>query len=192
MAWQKDSPGFRDALRDIRTIPRAILCNPNTKVELNLDGFHHTETTTPLPTPLRQSIRTSWSRQGWVTHPRQPTPKWNLPAPFEGLFQNDAAAGNRKPRKQRRQMRNQRNHSGQRQIDDPVKAKMKHKSGDEKERRWRRRRARKERLASMTPQQRAAWLSQRRARRAQRLSKGRRTSHHQTYNQTNGSRVSVF
>ncbi|VDK20305.1 unnamed protein product [Taenia asiatica] len=192
MAWQKDSPGFRDALRDIRTIPRAILCNPNTKVELNLDGFHHTETTTPLPMPLRQPVRTSWSRQGWITQSRHPTPTWSLPAPFEGLFQNDAAAGNRKTKKQRRQMRNQRNHSGQRQIRDPAKAKVKPKNEEEKERRWRRRKARKERLARMTPQQRAAWLSRRSARRVQRRSKGRQMSQQQAYNQTNGSRVSML
>ncbi|VDM32336.1 unnamed protein product [Hydatigera taeniaeformis] len=187
MAWQKDSPGFRDALRDIRTIPRAILCNPNTKVELNLDGFHHTETTTTLPMPPRQSVRTSWSRQGWVTQSRQPTPPWNLPVPFEGLFQNDAAEGNRKMKKHRRKMRNQRKQSGQRQNADPMKAKP--KNGQEKERRWRRRQARKERLARMSPQQRAAWLSQRRARRAQRRAKNRQVSQHQAYNQTTGSHV---
>ncbi|KAH9282654.1 Secreted frizzled-related protein 2 [Echinococcus granulosus] len=179
MAWQKDSPGFRDALHDIRTIPRTILCNPNTKVELNLDGFHHIETTTPLPTPFRQSVRTSWSRQGWVTQSRQPAPPWNLPAPLESLFQNDAAVGNRKTKRQQRQMRKQRNQFGQRQIGDSVKVRAKPKNEEEKERRRRRRKARKERLARMPPQQRAAWLTQRRARRAQKQLKGRQMLQHQ-------------
>ncbi|KAM7537868.1 hypothetical protein Aperf_G00000068828 [Anoplocephala perfoliata] len=183
MTWQKDDTGFRDALRDIRTIPKAILCNPNAKVELNLEGFHRNEVTTPKPLPMRPTIRTSWSRQGWMTMQRQPTPPWNLPAPFEGLFQNDAAVGNRKTKKQRRQMKRWRK---QRQGAENAKGKEKPKVEDEKERKRRRRKARKEKLARMTPQQRDSWMARRRARRAQRQKLGDR-SQHRTKDQINGS-----
>ena len=155
MQWQKDNAEFRDALRDIRTIPRNILCNPNTKVELNLDGFHRSEAQMS-PTSLA-SPRASWSRHGWITQRKQPSPQWNLPTPFEGLFQNDAAIGNRKTRKQRQQMNRRRNQSNELANDKPM-------SKEEKERR---RRRRKKRLARMTPQQREAWKAQRRIRRAQ-------------------------
>ncbi|KAM3188033.1 hypothetical protein ACTXT7_001086 [Hymenolepis weldensis] len=168
MSWQKDDANFRDALRDIRTIPKAILCNPNTKVELNLDGFHRGEPTTPQPAPARPAVRTSWSRQGWMAQERLATLPRKFPANFESLFQNDAASGNRKSRKHRKhQMQKQK--QGQKQSAEPVKvAKIQPKIEDDKERKRQRRKARKEKLAKMTHQQREAWKARRQTRRAQR------------------------
>ncbi|VDD79218.1 unnamed protein product [Mesocestoides corti] len=193
MPWQKDTPGFRDALRDIRNIPRAILCNPNTKVELNFDGFQRSEQTTPPPFPQRYPIRTSWSRQGWAPWQRTPNPTWNLPSPFEGLFQNDAgsaaaSAGNREKKKRRRQMqrrrKNQTKNTNQRTGDA--------KKLREEERRLRRK-ARKERLARMTPAQRMAWTARRRARRARRKElESRRRLQQRPHNLTNGTNSSLL
>ncbi|VUZ49513.1 unnamed protein product [Hymenolepis diminuta] len=191
MSWQKDDAGFRDALRDIRTIPKAILCNPNTKVELNLDGFHRGEPTTPQPAPARPAVRTSWSRQGWMAQERLATIPRKFPANFESLFQNDAASGNRKNRKHRKhQIQNQK--QGQKQSAEPVKvAKVQPKLEDDKERKRQRRKARKEKLAKMTYQQREAWKARRQTRRAQRQKlRGRQVGQRKNSGQVNGSHIS--
>nr|CDS31455.1 secreted frizzled protein 5 [Hymenolepis microstoma] len=191
MSWQKDVTGFRDAIRDIHTIPRAILCNPNAKVELNLDGFHRGEPSTQQPLPPHQGVRNSWSRQGWIANERLATPPGKLPANFEGLFQNDAAVGNRKTKRPLKQQMQKRRQGQMQNLESSKVSKIQNNIEDDKERKQKRKRARKEMLAKMTPQQRDAWKSRRKARRAQRqMLRGRQRGHRNNNNPTNGSNVS--
>ncbi|VDO00388.1 unnamed protein product [Rodentolepis nana] len=191
MSWQKDVTGFRDAVRDIHTIPRAILCNPNAKVELNLEGFHRGEPTTQQPLIPHQGVRNSWSRQGWIAHEKLATPPGKLPANFEGLFQNDAAVGNRKTRKQQRQQMQKQRQGQMQNMENSKVAKIQLNTENDKERKQQRKKARKEMLAKMTPQQREAWKSRRKARRAQRqMLRGSQRGLRKNNDPTNGSHVS--
>ncbi len=197
MPWQKDTPSFRDALRDIRTIPRAILCNPNTKVEMNFDAFRRQSENRPpsppvvahTPPPRHSPIRPSWSRHGWppsVPRQQHQPALWNLPPAFEGLFQNDASATGPKTltKKERRRLRrkNRENKNGR---------PMTPEEAEKRKKRRQRRKARRERLAKMSPPERIAWKARRRERRAlrrkQRLQQQPGGAHQQGRNRTAGS-----